>query len=139
MPAPVPSPSGHTLPIVLVVDDDATIRETFRQYIAGSGYQALEAGDVDEALDLLILHPIKAVILDLRLPTRSGFELLGLLRQHEAFARIPALVLTGYALTPDELDIARRHNAFVLYKPEHPDTLVRHLDRMTGRARTGSI
>ena len=35
----MPIPSAQNLPLVLVVDDDVTIRETLRQYIAGSGYQ----------------------------------------------------------------------------------------------------
>lgn len=133
MHTPKPKPPANEPPTVLIVDDEPTIRDTLHRYVDACGYRVVEASDVDDALDLLALNKVAVVILDVRLPTSSGLELLAALRGHDEFAQIPAIVFTGYALTPDEAALIKQHNASVLYKPEHPDALIAQLDRITGR------
>lgn len=61
---------------VLVVDDDASIRTTLVRYLAGAGYQVLDAASADAGLGLVQAHRIAAVLCDIRMPGLSGVEFL---------------------------------------------------------------
>jgi DNA-binding response OmpR family regulator len=66
---------------VLVVDDEPKIREMLRRYLSADGFEVTEAVDGDAALSLVDrIHP-DVVILDVRLPSRDGFEVLAELRR----------------------------------------------------------
>lgn len=62
--------------IVLIVDDEAGIRRLIRQKLTDEGYQCKEASSCEQVLDKLETDPIALVILDIRMPGRSGVELL---------------------------------------------------------------
>ena len=78
---------------------------------------------------------IHAVILDIRMPGRSGLELLALLREDPRWRDVPAVLLTGAQLTQDELAVVARQKAFVFYKPKSYEALTGYLDRVTRRRR----
>lgn len=59
---------------VLVVDDEPQILRALRAALKGHGYDVQTAGDGEEALDLLALHPPDILILDLVMPGKSGFD-----------------------------------------------------------------
>ena len=61
---------------VLVVDDEAGIREVLRGYLEASAYEVLEAGDGATALDLASRAAPAVILLDLGLPDRDGLELI---------------------------------------------------------------
>lgn len=63
--------SGET---ILVVDDEAAIRDLVGTYLRREGYQVDDAADGDEALDRIARRPPDLMVLDLRLPTVDGFE-----------------------------------------------------------------
>ncbi len=60
---------------LLVVDDEAPIRSALRRFLTQQGYTVHVAGDGEEALNLLRLHKIACVLLDVRLPGVSGIDL----------------------------------------------------------------
>ena len=62
-------------PVILIVDDDAGVRESFRLTLEEQ-YDLLEAPDGRQALDLLRDHPVDLVLLDIRLPEMDGIEVL---------------------------------------------------------------
>lgn len=64
---------GETL---LTVDDEAGIRKLLRRRLSREGYRCEEAGSAEQALDILAATPISLVILDIKLPGKSGIELL---------------------------------------------------------------
>ena len=61
---------------ILVVDDDASIRETFEQHLGQSGFEVRSTGSAEEALPLLGTFEPALVITDLRLPGMDGIALL---------------------------------------------------------------
>lgn len=80
------------VPRVLVVDDEAGVRESIRMVLRGE-YEVLSADSVDAALAALAAGPVDLVLLDLVMPGRDGFALLReLARQKRA---PPVLVLTA--------------------------------------------
>jgi DNA-binding response OmpR family regulator len=84
---------------VLVVDDDAELRDTFCDALSAHGFAALCARNGREALQLLTRPapgaalPV-AILLDLRMPEMNGWELLARLRASRSLAVIPVLVVS---------------------------------------------
>jgi CheY-like chemotaxis protein len=92
-------------PIVLVVDDDAGVREALRALLAprlDPIYSVETAGSAEEALELAATvspdtRPVAAVISDERMPGKQGTELLVALRQSPAHRHGGRIIITGYA------------------------------------------
>jgi len=61
---------------ILIVDDEAVIRKLLKQKLSGEGYHCQEAGSADQALDKLRSNPVELVLLDIKMPGKSGIELL---------------------------------------------------------------
>jgi len=80
---------------VLVVDDDADIRETLREAVEMVGCTALLATDGRDALRVLSQHRPCLVILDLLMPIMTGQELLEEMRLQPHLAELPVLVSTS--------------------------------------------
>jgi DNA-binding response OmpR family regulator len=80
--------------LVLVVDDEAKIRELVGSYLKKSGYRVLSAGTGKEALALLEREPVSLLLLDLMLPDLSGEELCVKIR---AVSALPVIMMTARA------------------------------------------
>ena len=78
---------------VLVVEDDRELRELFCRVLTRHGYIALEAGNGEEALDILDEEFIDVIISDIMMPVMDGYELVRSLR--EADISIPVLMITA--------------------------------------------
>ncbi len=61
---------------ILIVDDEKAIRRLLNRKLSGEGYQCQEAGDAEQALDKLRNKPAGLVVLDIKMPAKSGIELL---------------------------------------------------------------
>jgi two-component system response regulator MtrA len=83
---------------LLLVEDDASIREIAAIGLAGSGYRVASATDGREALARIRAEPFDAVILDVMLPSMDGFEVC---REVRRFSQVPVLMLTARAGTID--------------------------------------
>ena len=59
---------------VLVVDDDAAVRQAVRKVLQGAGYEVAAACDGEEAVVQFVPEQIDLVLLDLNLPLRSGWD-----------------------------------------------------------------
>ena len=87
-------------PPILIVDDDAELRDLIAIHLGVSGYQTSEAADGRYALDLIHTgQPFSLVFLDLRMPRMNGLELLEVLRTDGLLDHLPVVVLTGDANT----------------------------------------
>ena len=97
-----PSSTGSPL---LIVDDDPQARKLYADVIAGSwpGQRVLEAEDGAQALRLLDELTPGLVLLDLMMPNVDGFEVLEALRARPATQRVPVVVLSGKALTLEDV------------------------------------
>ena len=78
---------------ILVVEDDAELRELFRQVLGKNGYQAVGAADGVQALDALDNDYYDLIIYDVMMPVMDGYELVRQLR--EAGITIPVLMITA--------------------------------------------
>jgi CheY-like chemotaxis protein len=128
-----PKPTGNQ-PVVLVMDDEPSIREAAQRFLRRSGYECVEAENVEAALTLLRETTVVAAMLDMRLPDgRTGIDVLKNLRSRPEFGDIPVLIVTGSILSESEVALIAKQKGFVFFKPEGFSTIVNFLDRLTGR------
>ena len=92
--------AGRQQGLVLLVEDEATVRATARRILERHGYAVLEARHGADALMLWRAHraDVRAVVTDLRMPEMGGPELASLLRQERP--DLPLVLVTGYADQP---------------------------------------
>ena len=71
---------------ILIVDDEEMVRRLLHQKLSSEGYQCEEAGTAEQALDKLRSNAVELVLLDIKMPDKSGVELLP---EIKAAIRIP--------------------------------------------------
>jgi DNA-binding response OmpR family regulator len=82
---------------VLVVDDDEDIRFFLRTALEAEGFEVNEAASGEEALDLLVVNGNDCVLLDLRMPGLSGWDILAWLREQGRLGTLPVVVHSAHA------------------------------------------
>jgi CheY-like chemotaxis protein len=93
---------------VLLVDDEEVTRYLVRQLLPRGVYDVREAKSGTEGLAQLLNEPPDVVLLDLKMPEMTGFELLDRISHETSLDRVPAIVLTSAILTLDERQRLRR-------------------------------
>lgn len=104
-----------TQPRILIVDDDKNMCLLLREAIKRWGYESTEAASAEEALKQLERKSFDLILLDERLPGRSGVDVLPLLRQREPRAII--IMVTAHASEETALEAIRRGAYDFLSKP----------------------
>ena len=92
---------------VLVVDDDAGVRERLRTVLERCGYTVGEAGDGAEALRRVAHGPPRAILLDLTMPVMDGFAFLHALRERPGCRDIPVIVFSARDISSAEREELR--------------------------------
>jgi CheY-like chemotaxis protein len=87
---------------LLVVEDNAAERLSVTELLGHADIDITTAETGQEALDMLQEEPADCVVLDLKLPDMSGFEVLEKIRDHATLSDIPVVVFTGRELSPEE-------------------------------------
>ena len=85
---------------ILIVDDEAKIREVVKEYATLNGYEVSEASNGLEALDLIDTTPVDLVILDIMMPTLDGYEVC---KRIKAKSNIPVIMLSARGEEYDKL------------------------------------
>jgi len=87
---------------LLIVEDNAVEQMSIRELLGHDDIEIVNAGTGSEALNALQENPCDCVVLDLRLPDMSGFEVLERMRADTVLAEIPVVVFTGRELSAEE-------------------------------------
>jgi CheY-like chemotaxis protein len=82
---------------VLIVEDDADVRESLAEVLDARGYHTLTAGDGREALSLIRAAGVKpsVVLLDLMMPVMDGYEFLEIQAEDPWLAQVPVVLVTA--------------------------------------------
>ncbi|MDY0296625.1 MAG: sigma-54 dependent transcriptional regulator [Acidobacteriota bacterium] len=112
------SPSALT---ILIVDDDASLRNMLQIILKKEGYGVLCAEDSRTALDLLKTEKIGLVISDIKMPDLSGIELLKKIKGIDM--SIPVIMITAYASTADAVEAMKIGAENYVTKPFNIDEL----------------
>lgn len=90
---------------ILIVDDEEAIVDTLNRMLRQAGYRHIHtASNGVQALSRMEKHVPDLIVLDMRMPEMSGYELLGRMKEHPAYRRIPVLLMSGFPIRPDLLD-----------------------------------
>ena len=89
---------------ILVIDDEASIRNLLREVLEQAGHRVMEANDGREALSLYQKDQADLVIMDLLMPEMSGVETLRRLRQQRSLADLPVIMVTAKTGSDDVVE-----------------------------------
>jgi HAMP domain-containing protein/CheY-like chemotaxis protein len=110
---------------LLVVEDSAAEQVSIRELLGHDDIEIVSATTGEEALGILKDQQIDCVVLDLRLPDISGFEVLNRIRDDENLPDLPVVVFTGRELTPEHSGQLRELARKVVIKGvESPERLL---------------
>lgn len=118
---------------VLVIDDEATIRESLVEFFQSSGFTARAASSATEGRRLAQEHAPDVVLLDLRLPDADGLRALEALRADDP--HVAVIVLSGFADVRTAVQAMHHGAADVLEKPVDLDVLSAAVQRAAERGR----
>ena len=107
-------------PVVLVVEDDASVRMTLSFVLEDEGFAVLEAEDGEEALRLATSERPNVILLDSVMPKLGGPQVLAALKENEVTSEIPVFILSGMTPRAD----TEWAGAHFIGKPFSPDELI---------------
>lgn len=107
---------------LLFVDDEEAMREAAGQWLRLGGFDVETASDADEAAALIAQRRFDAVISDVKMPRRDGFDLLDRIADRDP--DMPVILLTGHGNVPMAVEAMRRGAFDFLEKPYDPENLV---------------
>jgi two-component system response regulator ResD len=117
---------------ILVVDDEATIREVVRRYLERDGFEVLEAGDGDAALSATEELEPDLIILDLMLPGLDGLSLTRRLRE---YSTVPVIMLTAKGAVEDRIEGLELGADDYVVKPFDPKELASRVRAVLRRSK----
>ena len=116
-------------PVVLVVDDQEAIRRSVADLLRSAGYDAAEAENGEQALQVLQERTVSAVVLDVRMPKADGFAVLDALENPP-----PVILMSAFEMGSDD-QVRVDPKIFVqLVKPFHPRRLLEAVAAAIGPA-----
>lgn len=120
---------GQPGPLVLIVDDDASMRRFVRVSLEADGYTVREAASAEEGLAALEEEPPALILLDVLMPEVDGWEMLHRVQERHGVGAIPIVMFSGRVEGGAEEAAKRGAQGFV-GKPFDPEALVESAKRL---------
>ena len=114
--------SSEQTPSILIVDDDETYRNRLARAFVDRGYDVRCAQDYDSAVALATTDSPEFAVVDLKMPGKSGLELVKALCEIDPATK--SVVLTGYGSIATAIDAVRLGAAYYLSKPADADDIL---------------
>ena len=114
--------SDTSRPLLLLVDDDEVFRTRMARAFVERGYEVASAGDFDAAVASARNESPELAVLDLKMPGKSGLELVKALLEIDPQTKI--VVLTGYGSIATAIDAVRLGATYYLQKPADADEIL---------------
>ena len=122
---------------ILVVDDEARMRKLVKDFLTIKGYQVIEAGDGEEAVEIFFQQKdIALILLDVMMPKMDGWEVLKTIRLH---SKVPIIMLTARGEERDELQGFDLGVDEYISKPFSPKILVARVEAILRRSHQVTI
>jgi putative nucleotidyltransferase with HDIG domain len=118
---------------ILIVDDEEAIRRLLHQKLSGEGYRCEEAGSAEQALDKLRSNTIELVLLDIKMPGKSGTELLPGIKA--SYLDTAVIMATSITDTSTAIQCMKEGAYDYLTKPFNLDEVILSVDRALEKRR----
>ncbi len=118
---------------VLIIDDEAAIRESLEALLELEGYEVASAGSAEEGLNRLADRPFDLVLLDLALPDRNGVDLLAELHEHDP--QLSIIIITAYGTVENAVKAMQAGAANFIQKPWDNEKLLADVRAAVARHR----
>jgi len=103
---------------ILIVDDDRSVADTFARMLKLEGFEVATALSADDGLELANRVRPDAIILDMRMPIKTGLQFLRLVRAKPHLASVPVAIVTGDYFLPEPTQHELRSlGASIRFKP----------------------
>src|ERR1700761_7146982 len=139
MPETAVSRSSHSLReqnsagVVLIIDDEAAIRESLQTLLELEGYQVDTAVDGGDGLSQMAAHPYDLVLLDFALPDRNGIEILKEIRSRDT--EISVIMITAYGTVENAVNAMQAGATNFIQKPWDNEKLLADVGAAIARRR----
>ncbi|HEY9747526.1 MAG TPA: PAS domain S-box protein, partial [Allocoleopsis sp.] len=120
--------STQSSPLVLVCDDDSSVRTVLQAMLKRQGYRVLTAASGYEAVKQSVAQPPDVILLNLMMPEMDGWETLAVLKNQTETQTIPVIILSG--LLPDAREAPHPGISDWIVKPPEPKVLRQALERV---------
>jgi len=110
--------NGH----ILIIDDEASLRQTLARILQRAGFEVTTAANGKEGLSLVSQHSFDLVYLDIRMPDMNGLELLKTI--HAKFPDLPVILFTAQPDLNSAVEALRSGATDYLLKPLKPQTVI---------------
>ena len=118
---------------VLIIDDEAAIRESLQTLLELEGYEVETANDGMEGLTRIAEHPFDLVLLDFALPERNGIEILQDIRERDA--ELAVIMITAYGTVENAVNAMQAGATNFIQKPWDNEKLLADVRAAVGRRR----
>lgn len=112
---------------IMVVDDDPYVLESITGLLEESGFSVISCRSGEEASDMLLNTTTELVLTDIKMPGISGIDLLE--RIHALDAKMPVILMTGYAELEVAIDAVKMGAFDFVTKPYKPDYLLHTIEK----------
>jgi excisionase family DNA binding protein len=125
-----PGGSQQQGPLVMIVDDDARVREYVRVNLEMEGYSVREAASAEEGLAVLDEVSPDLILLDVMMPEVDGWEMLRRVQEHHGVGAVPVVMFSGKADETAADEATARGAQGFLGKPFDPQQLIEHAKQL---------
>lgn len=122
---------------LLIAEDNRLSRELIRDVLESADYRVIEARNGQEALERMAETIPDLVLLDLEMPVKDGFAVLGEIRRHPRYSHIPVMAVTAKVMRPDRERIEAAGFDACITKPINNDELRQQVGELLRSPRKG--
>lgn len=122
---------------ILVVEDDVDNRTLLCKLLEAQGYEVFEAGDGGEAIEITESKKPDLVLMDMGLPSVSGFEATEAIKSQPVLRDIPIVALTAFAMEQDRKRVLAAGCDGFISKPYDIFDLLEHIKDYLGNGGNG--
>lgn len=130
----MPKNTANDPPLILTIDDETVIRNSFTDILEDNGYEVIQAENGHVGIEKIREHQPDLILCDLQMPEMNGLEVVRTVKAE--FEKIPIIMVSGAGVLNDAIDAVRLGAWDYLVKPLfNLDILLQAVERALGRAR----
>lgn len=120
---------------ILIADDDSDIRDILKLTLGEEDYEIIEAGNGEEALEIIRSKPLDLVLLDYKMPKMDGRQLCNLIKKDLLLQYLPIIMVTGKGEVSDKIDGIDSGADDYVVKPFEPKELLARIRMVLRRTK----